>query len=114
MKGETRSGLFALLLARGLRRHELAGLTARHLQQREGHSPIVDLREKAGYVRTTPVPDWVYGLSDERATVVEATPVSAAPPAGELEQIQFLSATSPCRPALRVTPAAPSGFHCGE
>src|SRR6516164_6096512 len=55
----------ALLLACGLRRHELAGLTVGHLQQREGHWAIVDLRGKAGHVRTIPVPDWVHGLLDD-------------------------------------------------
>jgi integrase len=42
-----------------------AGLTVSHLQQREGHWAIVDLRGKAGHVRTIPVPDWVYGLLDD-------------------------------------------------
>ena len=50
------------LCGSGLRRHELAVLTVGHLQQREGHWAIVDLRGKAGHVRTIPVPDWVTGL----------------------------------------------------
>jgi len=46
---ETRDrALLALLLACGLRRHELASLTVGHLQQREGHWAIVDLRGKGG------------------------------------------------------------------
>ncbi|MBV9398861.1 MAG: site-specific integrase [Bryobacterales bacterium] len=49
----------------GLRRHELAALSVGHLQQREGHWAIVDLRGKAGHVRTIPVPDWVHGLLDD-------------------------------------------------
>src|SRR5262249_19075277 len=57
--------LLAILLACGLRRHELAGLTVGHLQQREGHCAIVDLRGKAGHVRTIPVPDWVYRLLND-------------------------------------------------
>ena len=36
-----------------------------HLQQREGHWAIVDLRGKGGHVRTIPVPDWVHGLLDD-------------------------------------------------
>lgn len=44
MKGKRDRALLALLLACGLRRHELAGLTVGHLQQREGHWAIVDLR----------------------------------------------------------------------
>jgi site-specific recombinase XerD len=47
MKGKRDRALLALLLACGLRRHELAVLTAGHVQQREGHWAIVDLRGKA-------------------------------------------------------------------
>ena len=45
-KGKRDRALLALLLACGLRRHELAELTFGHLQQREGHWAIVDLRGK--------------------------------------------------------------------
>ncbi|MGA2882240.1 MAG: site-specific integrase [Bryobacteraceae bacterium] len=62
IKGKRDRALLAVLLACGLRRHELAALTVDHLQQREGHWAIVDLRGKAGHVRTVPVPDWVRGL----------------------------------------------------
>jgi site-specific recombinase XerD len=65
IKGKRDRALLAVLLACGLRRHELAGLTVSHLQQREGHWAIVDLRGKAGHVRTVPVPDWVQGLLDD-------------------------------------------------
>jgi integrase len=65
LKGKRDRALLALLLACGLRRHELAELTFGHLQQREGHWAIMDLSGKAGHVRTIPVPDWVYGLVDE-------------------------------------------------
>ena len=71
MKGKRDRALLALLLARGLRRHELAVLTVDHLQQREGHWAIVDLRGKAGHVRTIPVPDWVTGLLDDWTTAAE-------------------------------------------
>ena len=57
IKGKRDRALLAVLLACGLRRHELAKLTFSHLQQREGHWAIVDLRGKAGHVRTIPVPD---------------------------------------------------------
>jgi integrase len=67
LKGKCDRALLALLLVCGLRRHELAELTFGHLQQREGHWAIVDLRGKAGHVRTIPVPDWVYGLLNEWA-----------------------------------------------
>ena len=59
LKGRRDRALLSLLLACGLRRHELAELTFGHLQQREGHWAIVDLSGKAGHVRTIPVPDWV-------------------------------------------------------
>jgi site-specific recombinase XerD len=65
LKGKRDRALLALLLACGLRRRELAELTFGHLQQREGHWAIVDLRGKAGHVRTIPVPNWVHGLIDE-------------------------------------------------
>jgi len=62
MKGKRDRALLALLLACGLRRHELASLTGAHLQQREEHWAIVDLSGKNGHVRTIPVPDWVHDL----------------------------------------------------
>src|ERR1041385_1306657 len=52
MKGKRDRALLAVLLACGLRRRELAVLTIGHLQQREGHWAIVDLRGKGGHVRT--------------------------------------------------------------
>src|SRR5258707_15507379 len=60
LKGKRDRALLGLLLACGLRRHEVAELSVRHLQQREGHWAIVDLSGKAGHVRTVPVPDWVH------------------------------------------------------
>lgn len=60
LKGKRDRALLAVLLACGLRRHEIAELTVEHLQQREGHWAIVDLSGKGGHVRTVPVPDWVY------------------------------------------------------
>jgi site-specific recombinase XerD len=52
LKGKRDRALLSLLLACGLRRHEIAGLTIDHLQQREGHWAIVDLSGKGGHVRT--------------------------------------------------------------
>ena len=60
LKGKRDRALLSLLLACGLRRHEVAELTTDHLRQREGHWAIVDLSGKGGHVRTVPVPDWVY------------------------------------------------------
>ena len=74
LKGKRDRALLALLLACGLRRHELAELTFDHLQQREGHWAIVDLSGKAGHVRTVPVPDWVHDDLNEwtKAAGIEA------------------------------------------
>jgi len=59
LKGKRDRALLAMLLACGLRRHEAVMLRLEHLEQREGHWAIVDLKGKAGHVRTVPVPDWV-------------------------------------------------------
>src|SRR6266853_5670785 len=74
LKGKRDRALLAVLLACGLRRHELAELTFDHLQQREGHWAIVALRGKAGHVRTIPVPNWVHSLLNEwtRAAGIES------------------------------------------
>jgi site-specific recombinase XerD len=47
LRGKRDRALLAILLACGLRRHEVAELTVDHLQQREGHWAIVDLMERA-------------------------------------------------------------------
>jgi integrase len=54
-----------LLLACGLRRHEVVGLRIDDLQQREEHWAIIDLVGKQGHVRTVPIPDWVKEQLDE-------------------------------------------------
>src|SRR6478672_11895001 len=59
LKGKRDRALLAVLLACGLRRHEAVGLRIEHLEQREEHWAIVDLKGKAGHVRTVPVPGWV-------------------------------------------------------
>jgi integrase len=59
LKGKRDRALLALLLACGLRRHEIAELRLDHLQQREGHWAIVDLIGKGRHVQKIPVPDWV-------------------------------------------------------
>jgi integrase len=59
LKGKRDRALLAILVARGLRRHEAVALRLEHLEQREDHWAIVDLKGKAGHVRTVPVPNWV-------------------------------------------------------
>ena len=61
MEGKRDCALLAMLLACGLRRHEVIGLRIEHLEQREEHWAIVDLKGKAGHVRTVPVPGWGHG-----------------------------------------------------
>ena len=68
LKGKSDRALPGILLACGLRRHEVAELSFDHLQQREGHWAIGDLSGKAGHVRTVPVPDWVYSQLSEWIT----------------------------------------------
>lgn len=63
LRGKRDRALLAILLACGLRRHEVAQLTIDHLQQREGHWAIVDLVGKGRHIRTIPVPDWVYNAA---------------------------------------------------
>jgi len=65
LRGKRDRALLALLLACGLRRHEIAELTLDHFQKREEHWAIVDLVGKGGHIRTIPVPDWVYRLSND-------------------------------------------------
>jgi site-specific recombinase XerD len=60
LRGQRDRALLSILVACGLRRHEIAELTVDHMQQREGHWAIVDLVGKGGHVRTIPVPDWVH------------------------------------------------------
>src|ERR1700726_2199749 len=58
-KGIRDRAMFAVLLACGLRRSEVAALTMRHVQQRDNRWCIVDLVGKHGRVRTIPMPTWV-------------------------------------------------------
>ena len=65
LKGRRDRALLAVLLACGLRRHEVVNLDFRHVQQREDHWAIIDLKGKAGHTRTVPMPTWVKALLDE-------------------------------------------------
>src|SRR5713101_4230388 len=58
-KGLRDRAILAVLLGCGLRRSEVAALTLKHIQQRDGRWCIVDLVGKHGRVRTVPMPTWV-------------------------------------------------------
>jgi integrase len=62
--------ILAVLLGCGLRRSEVAALTFKHIQQRDGRWCIVDLVGKHGRVRTIPMPTWVKVAIDAWAKLV--------------------------------------------
>jgi site-specific recombinase XerD len=68
-KGLRDRAILTVLLGCGLRRSEVAALTFRHVQQRDGRWCIVDLRGKHGRVRTVPMPTWVKVAIDAWAEV---------------------------------------------
>jgi site-specific recombinase XerD len=75
-KGLRDRAMLAVLLGCGLRRSEVAALTFKHIQQRDGRWCIVDLIGKHGRVRTIPMPTWVKVAIDSwtsEAELVEAT-----------------------------------------
>src|SRR6266436_3271482 len=63
-KGLRDRAMLAVLLGCGLRRSEVAALTFKHIQQRDGRWCIVDLIGKHGRVRTIPMPTWVKVAQD--------------------------------------------------
>jgi len=65
LKEKRDRALLALLLACGVRRHEAVELNFGHIQRREEHWAIVDLKGKAGHIRTIPMPIWVKELLDQ-------------------------------------------------
>jgi site-specific recombinase XerD len=69
VRGKRDRAMLALLLACGLRRSELVGLTVEHFQRRDEHWAIVDLIGKGGHIRTVPVPEWVKATVDDWAEV---------------------------------------------
>jgi integrase len=59
LRGLRDRAILAVLLVCGLRRSEVAALTFKHVQQRDGHWCIVDLVGKHRRVRTVPMPNCV-------------------------------------------------------
>jgi len=72
-KGRRDRAMFAVLLGCGLRRSEVAALTMKHIQQRDGRWCIVDLVGKHGRVRTVPMPAWTKSAIDTWITAVGIT-----------------------------------------
>jgi integrase len=68
-KGLRDRAILAVLLGCGLRRSEVAALTFKHIQQRDGRWCIVDLVGKHGRFRTVPLPTWVKVAIDAWARV---------------------------------------------
>jgi integrase len=54
-----------MLVGFGLRRGELLALRVDSIQAREEHWVIADLLDKAGHIRTVPIPSWVKLAIDE-------------------------------------------------
>ena len=65
LKEKRDRALLAILLACGVRRHEAVELNFGHIQQREEHWAVVDLKGKAGHTRTIPMPTWVKNVLDQ-------------------------------------------------
>src|SRR5215472_9435562 len=65
LEGKRDRALLAILLACGVRRHEAIELNFGHIQQREEHWAIVDLKGKAGRTRAIPMPAWVKNVLDQ-------------------------------------------------
>jgi integrase len=76
LRGKRDRAILAVLLACGIRRHEIAELTVEHLRQREGHWAIVDLVGKGRHIRTIPVPDWVHRLLGDWTVAAGTEPVA--------------------------------------
>jgi site-specific recombinase XerD len=65
LRGVRDRAILAVLVGCGLRRSEVASLTLRHFQRRDGRWCIVDLKGKHGRIRTVPVPAWTMAAVDK-------------------------------------------------
>jgi site-specific recombinase XerD len=87
-KGLRDRAMLAILLGCGLRRSEVAALTIKHVQQRDGRWCIVDLIGKHGRVRTIPVPTWVKVAIDAWTAAVGLTEGHVLRPVGRGDRVQ--------------------------
>src|SRR5579863_1336402 len=86
-KGLRDRAMLAVLLGCGLRRSEVAALTLKHIQQRDGRWCIVDLVGKHGRVRTIPVPTWVKVAVDAWTTEAALTEGHVLRPVGRGDRV---------------------------
>jgi site-specific recombinase XerD len=87
-KGLRDRAMLAVLLGCGLRRSEVAALTFKHIQQRDGRWCIVDLVGKHGRVRTIPMPTWVKVAVDAWTLPAGVTEGHVLRPANRADQVQ--------------------------
>ena len=87
-KGLRDRAMLAVLLGCGLRRSEVAALTLKHIQQRDGRWVIVDLVGKHGRVRTIPVPTWVKVAIDAWTAAAGLTEGHVLRPVTRGDQVQ--------------------------
>jgi len=69
LKGLRDRAILAVMLGGGLRRSEVAALTAEHVQQRDGRWVIVDLIGKGNRIRSVPIPSWTKKAIDDLAAM---------------------------------------------
>ena len=87
-KGLRDRAMLAVLLGCGLRRSEVASLTFKHIQQRDGRWCIVDLVGKHGRVRTIPMPTWVKVAIDSWTSVAALIEGHVLRPVNRADQVQ--------------------------
>ncbi len=87
-KGLRDRAMLAVLLGCGLRRSEVAALTFKHIQQRDGRWCIVDLVGKHGRVRTIPMPTWVKAAIDAWTQAAGVAEGHVLRPVNRADQVQ--------------------------
>jgi integrase len=73
LEGKRDRALLAVLLAWCLRQHDVLELNFGHIQRREEHWAIVDMKGKAGHTRTIPMPGWVKDVVDHSIQAANIT-----------------------------------------